>query len=57
MVGGPRGFFSPGFFYFFIFMGIAYQGKDIVSRFITEYSSLMDFGPYVVVDLFLNEDF
>jgi hypothetical protein len=28
-----------------------------VSRFITEYSSLMDFGPYVVVDLFLNEDF
>jgi hypothetical protein len=27
--------------------GLAYQGKDIVFRFILEYSSLMDFGPYV----------
>jgi hypothetical protein len=25
--------------------GLAYQGKDIVFRFIIEYSSLMDFGP------------
>jgi len=25
--------------------GVAYQGKDIVLRFIIEYSSLMDFGP------------
>jgi hypothetical protein len=27
------------------FIGVAYQGKDIVLRFIIEYSSLMDFGP------------
>jgi len=27
------------------FIGFAYQGKDIVSRFIIEYSSLRDFGP------------
>ncbi len=26
-------------------VGLAYQGKDIVSRFITEYNSLRDFGP------------
>jgi hypothetical protein len=25
--------------------GLAYEGKDIVFRFIMEYSSLMDFGP------------
>jgi hypothetical protein len=30
------------------FVGLAYQGKDIVFRFIIEYSSLMDFGPEVV---------
>jgi len=29
------------------FIGVAYQGKkDIVFRFIIEYSSLRDFGPY-----------
>jgi hypothetical protein len=27
------------------FIDLAYQGKDIVFRFIIEYSSLMDFGP------------
>jgi len=27
------------------FIGLAYQGKDIVFRFIIEYSSLRDFGP------------
>jgi hypothetical protein len=27
------------------FVGLEYQGKDIVFRFIIEYSSLMDFGP------------
>jgi hypothetical protein len=27
------------------FIGLAYQGKDIVFRFIIEYSSLMDFDP------------
>jgi hypothetical protein len=27
------------------FIGFAYQGKDIVSGFILEYSSLRDFGP------------
>ncbi len=35
---------------------LAYQGKDIVFRFIIEYSSLRDFGPYVI-DLILYEDF
>ncbi len=38
------------------FIGFAYQGKDIVFRFIIEYSSIMDFSPYVI-DLFLCEDF
>jgi hypothetical protein len=27
------------------FVGLAYQGKDIVFRFSIEYSSLMDFSP------------
>ncbi len=27
------------------FVGFAYEGKDIVFRFIIEYSSLRDFGP------------
>jgi len=27
------------------FVGLAYQGKDIVLRFIIEYSSLREFGP------------
>jgi len=31
--------------FFFRFVGLAYQGKDIVFRFIIEYSSLMGFGP------------
>jgi hypothetical protein len=30
------------------FVGLAYQGKDIMFGFIIEYSSLMDFGPYVI---------
>jgi hypothetical protein len=28
-----------------LFVGLAYQGKEIVFRFIIEYSSLRDFGP------------
>jgi hypothetical protein len=28
-----------------VFVALAYQGKDIVFRFIIEYSSLRDFGP------------
>ncbi len=28
------------------FVGLAYQGEDIVFSFIIEYSSLTDFGPY-----------
>jgi len=42
------------------FVGLAYyQGKkDIVFRFIIEYSSLRDFGPQVIIiGLFLYEDF
>ncbi len=35
---------------------IAYQGKDIVFRFVIEYSSLRDFGPEVI-GLFLYEGF
>jgi hypothetical protein len=27
------------------FVGLAYQGKDIVFKFIIKYSSLRDFGP------------
>jgi hypothetical protein len=30
---------------FGIFIGFAYQGKDIMFGFILEYSSLRDFGP------------
>jgi hypothetical protein len=37
-------------------IGLAYQDKDIVFRFIIEYSSLMDFGPKVTIGLFLDED-
>ncbi len=39
-----------------MFVGLAYQGKDIVFKFIIEYSSLRDFGTYVV-SLFLYKDF
>jgi hypothetical protein len=42
--------------YFKQFVGLAYQGKDIVFRFIIENSSLKDFGPYGI-GLFLYEDF
>jgi hypothetical protein len=30
---------------FACFFGLAYQGKDIVFRFIIEYTGLRDFGP------------
>jgi hypothetical protein len=30
-----------------VFVGLAYQGKDIVFRFIIDYSILRDLGPYV----------
>jgi len=36
---------SPGELPLPSFVGLAYQGKDIVFRFIIEYSSLRDFGP------------
>ncbi len=42
--------------YFQQFVGVAYQGKDIVFRLIIDYSSLRDFGPYVI-GLFLYEYF
>ncbi len=33
------------------------KGKDIVVfRFIIEYNRFRDFGPYVIIDLFLYED-
>ncbi len=37
-------------------IGVAYQGKDIVFRFIIEYRNFRDFGPQVI-GLFLYEDF
>ncbi len=40
----------------FVFVIFTYQGKDIVFKFIIEYSSLRDFGPQVI-GLFLYEDF
>jgi hypothetical protein len=54
-------FFSIFNFFFLVIyitlcVGIAYQGKDIVFRFIIEYSSLRDFGPKLL-GLFLYEDF
>jgi len=30
---------------YFVIVGLAYQGKNIVFRFIIEYNSLRDFGP------------
>jgi hypothetical protein len=38
-----------------IFIGLAFVGKDIVFRSIIEYSSLTDFGPYII-SLVLYED-
>ncbi len=38
------------------FVGLAYQGKHIVFKFIIEYNSLRDFGPWVI-GLFIFEDF
>jgi hypothetical protein len=35
------------------FVGLAYQGKDIVFRFVIEYSSLRDFGPKVNRSIFI----
>jgi hypothetical protein len=42
-----------------MFIGLPYLSKDIVFRFIIEYSSLRDFGPKVIIiiGLFLYEDF
>jgi hypothetical protein len=40
------------------FIGLTWQGKDIVFRFIIECSSLRDFGPLCnIIGLFLYEDF
>jgi hypothetical protein len=40
-----------------MFIGLALVSKDIVFRCIIEYSSLMEFDPYVIIGLFLYEDF
>jgi hypothetical protein len=45
-------YFSFGFHFF----GIAYQGEDIVFKFIIKYNSLTNFGTHVV-GLFLCKDF
>ncbi len=36
----------------FVFVGLAYQGKNMVLRLIIEYSSLRDFGPYFYMRIF-----
>jgi hypothetical protein len=36
------------------FVYFAYQGKEIVFRFIIEYNSLMDLGPHVVVYFYMR---
>jgi hypothetical protein len=41
----------------FLFIGLAYQGRDIVFIFITEYSSSRGFGPQVIIGLVIYEDF
>jgi hypothetical protein len=38
-------------------IGLHYQGKDIVFRFIIDYSSFKDFGPFAIIGLFLYKDF
>ncbi len=38
-----------------LFIGLAHQGKDIVFRFIVEYSSLRDFGPQVIGQFLYEE--
>jgi len=43
-------------FWFSFFVGIAYQGEDIVFRFIIKYSNLTNFGPHVI-GLILHKDF
>ncbi len=40
-----------------MFIGLALVGKDIVFRCIIEYSNLMEFDLYVIIGLFLYEDF
>jgi hypothetical protein len=41
----------------FVIVGLAYQGKDIVFRFIIVYSKL-NIGPLVIIiGLFVHEDF
>jgi hypothetical protein len=42
----------------FLLLALPTKAKDIVFRFIIEYSSLRDFGPLVIImGLFLQEDF
>ncbi len=35
-------------------VGLALVGKDIVFRFIIEYSSLRDFGPFVIIIIIIG---
>jgi hypothetical protein len=39
-----------------MFVGLAFPGKDIVFRFIMQYNSLRDFGPQIIIGLFLYEE-
>jgi hypothetical protein len=38
-------------------IALAHQGKDIVFRFIVENTNSRDFGPSVIIGLFLYENF
>jgi hypothetical protein len=40
-----RGIIWENIIIIILFIGLAYQGKNIVFRFVIEYSSLRDFGP------------
>jgi hypothetical protein len=44
-----RGMISSSIYFGNYFICLAYQGKDIVFRFVVEYSSLRDFGPHVII--------
>jgi len=44
-----RGMIPNSIYFGNSFICLAYQGKDIVIRFVVEYSSLRDFGPQVII--------
>ncbi len=39
--------------FIYLFIGLSYQGKDIMSRFIIEYCNLREFDPWVYMSIFI----